>query len=27
VLGFKAKTKIDVGIPKFVKWYREYYAI
>ena len=27
VLGFKAKTTIDVGIPKFVEWYREYYGL
>ncbi len=27
MLGFKAKTKIDVGVPKFVEWYREYYDL
>ena len=27
MLGFKAKTKIEVGIPKFVEWYREYYSL
>jgi len=27
MLGFQAKTKIDVGVPKFVEWYRDYYGI
>ncbi len=26
-LGFKPTTSIDVGIPKFVQWYREYHKI
>ena len=25
VINFKPKTKIDVGIRKFVNWYLEYY--
>ena len=24
-LGFKPATPIDVGIPNFVKWYKEYH--
>ena len=27
VLGYEPKVKIDVGVPKFVDWYREYYGI
>ncbi len=27
LIGYAPKTKIDVGIPKFVEWYREYYGI
>jgi UDP-glucuronate 4-epimerase len=27
ILNFKPKTKIEVGIKKFVKWYKEYYKI
>ncbi|MGX5844181.1 NAD-dependent epimerase/dehydratase family protein [Mesorhizobium sp. ArgA1] len=26
-LGFSSSTSIDCGIPQFVKWYREYYAV
>ncbi len=26
-LKFNPKTKIEVGIPKFIKWYKEYYNI
>jgi UDP-glucuronate 4-epimerase len=26
-LGFQPSTKIDVGIPHFVKWYREYHKL
>jgi UDP-glucuronate 4-epimerase len=26
-LGFAPTTKIDVGVPRFVKWYREYHGI
>ena len=25
-LGFKPKTSIEEGIPKFIKWYKNYYA-
>ena len=25
--GFKPATPIEVGIPKFVEWYREYYGV
>ena len=25
-LGFKPTTPIDVGVPSFVAWFREYYA-
>jgi UDP-glucuronate 4-epimerase len=25
VLGFEPKTTLETGIPKFVKWYEEYY--
>ena len=24
-VGFKPATPIEVGIPRFVKWYREFY--
>jgi nucleoside-diphosphate-sugar epimerase len=24
-LGFDPKTQIAVGVPNFVRWYREYY--
>ena len=24
-VGFEPQTSIDVGIPKFVEWYRDYY--
>lgn len=27
VLEFDPKTHIDVGVPNFVKWYREYYGV
>ena len=27
LLGYEAKTKIAVGVPRFVEWYREYYGI
>lgn len=26
-VGFKPTTPIEVGIPRFVKWYREFYRI
>jgi UDP-glucuronate 4-epimerase len=26
-LGFQPSTKIDVGIPKFVEWYRDYHGV
>jgi UDP-glucuronate 4-epimerase len=26
-LGFDPKTPIDVGIPRFIHWYREYYGV
>jgi UDP-glucuronate 4-epimerase len=26
-LGFEPKTPIDEGIPKFVKWFREYHKV
>ena len=26
LIGYDPKTKIDVGIPKFVEWYREFYT-
>jgi len=26
-VGFKPSTPIEVGIPRFVKWYREYYKV
>ncbi len=26
ILGFKPKTPVSVGIPLFVRWYRDYYA-
>ena len=26
-LGFEPTTAIDVGVPKFVRWYREYHGI
>ena len=26
-LGFEPKTPISVGIPRFIKWYREYYGV
>jgi UDP-glucuronate 4-epimerase len=26
-LGFKPKTSIDEGIPKFIKWYKSYYNL
>ena len=26
-LGFKPSTSIDVGLPKFVSWYKQYYGI
>ena len=25
-LGYKPTTSIDVGVPKFVAWYREYHG-
>ncbi|MEQ1681749.1 MAG: capsular biosynthesis protein CpsI, partial [Nitrospira sp.] len=25
-VGFKPTTPIEVGIPQFVKWYREFYS-
>lgn len=27
MLGYNPKTHIDVGVPRFVEWYREYYGI
>ncbi|MEM1246533.1 MAG: NAD-dependent epimerase/dehydratase family protein [Acidobacteriota bacterium] len=27
MIGYEPKVKIDVGVPKFVEWYREYYGI
>jgi len=27
LLNFKPKTNLDQGIPKFIKWYREYYNV
>lgn len=27
MLGYEPKTHIDVGVPKFVEWYREYYKM
>lgn len=27
LIGYEPKVKIDVGVPKFVEWYREYYGI
>lgn len=27
MLGYNPKTHIDVGVPKFVEWYREYYHL
>ncbi len=24
-LGYKPSTSVSIGIPKFIKWYREYY--
>jgi UDP-glucuronate 4-epimerase len=26
-VGFKPQTTIEDGIPKFVKWYRDYYRV
>ena len=26
-IGFKPQTSIDVGVQKFVDWYRDYYEI
>ena len=26
-LGFEPSTKIEVGIPRFVAWYREYHGL
>ena len=26
-LNFNPKTSIDVGIPKFIEWYKQYYKI
>jgi UDP-glucuronate 4-epimerase len=26
-LGYEPKTRIAEGVPKFVRWYREYYGI
>ena len=26
-LGFQPSTKIDVGIPRFVDWYRAYHGV
>ena len=26
-LGFKPTTPIDVGIPRFVEWYRAFYKV
>jgi UDP-glucuronate 4-epimerase len=26
-LGFEPKTTIDEGIPRFVRWYREYHKL
>jgi UDP-glucuronate 4-epimerase len=26
-LGFEPRTPIDEGIPKFVKWFREYHKV
>jgi UDP-glucuronate 4-epimerase len=25
--GFEPKTSIDEGVPRFVKWYREYHGL
>jgi UDP-glucuronate 4-epimerase len=26
-LGFEPKTPIDVGLPRFVQWYKEYHGL
>jgi UDP-glucuronate 4-epimerase len=26
-LGFSPKTPIDVGIPRFVEWFRQYHGV
>ena len=26
-LGFEPRTPIEVGVPKFVAWYREYHGV
>jgi UDP-glucuronate 4-epimerase len=26
-LGFQPTTKIDVGVPRFVDWYRDYHRV
>jgi UDP-glucuronate 4-epimerase len=26
MLGYEPKTTIDVGVPKFVQWYKDYYG-
>jgi len=26
-VGYQPSTPIEMGIPRFVKWYREYYGI
>jgi UDP-glucuronate 4-epimerase len=26
-LGFEPTTSIDIGLPKFVSWYRDYHRI
>jgi UDP-glucuronate 4-epimerase len=26
-LGYKASTPLEIGIPKFVEWFKDYYKI
>ena len=26
-IGYRPKTTVEEGVPRFVKWYREYYGV